>query len=556
MNRSVWKVLLVVTLIFSVVLAACSSSAPADTSSETGSEAAAAPTEAPAEETAEDAGTSAEEISEVDSEAGAAIEVAVIEGYAPEGTLTIAHGVNHITWDPHKDQRTISLQYLNPVFEGLLRESTDGRTLIPELATGWEEDESGVTFMLREGVTFHDGTPFNAEAAVANINRLKEEGHNVNKGFMKNVESVEAIDDMTIRLNYSEFDGTILLTLSRFSGKMISPAAFDTVNEGSPVGTGPYLYNADESSPDNTFKTYDWNPDYWNNNAQPVAKIELYHITDGATRLNGLIGGEFHTAGISAIPQIAQLEGDGYIVSQQPAVGWAPHILDRTGTLVPELADERVRLAMSYALDRDAFWQVVNPGQKTTQHAPEGGYAFSGDIADLEFNMDKAMELMAEAGNPTFEIDAPTFGSFNARNAFLASSWAPLGITVNAIEVNNIFAGCTQAEGDFSVAFCPINERHIKHHIENRMLEGGFLNPFGHVDEEIEALYAEVANLPLDEGEANYAQISKITAERGYILYMGWAAVPVAYDPARISGVEARFIYPGTYYVGDVELLD
>lgn len=556
MNRNVWKLGLVVTLLFGLLLAACSSAEPAETSSNTGAEAAAEATEAPAEEAAESEGTGAEEISEVDSTAGEAIDVAIIEGFAPEGTLQIGHNVNHLNWDPHNDQRTISLQYLNPVYEGLLREATDGRSFIPELATDWEEDETGVTFTLREGVTFHDGTPFNADAVVANLNRVKEEGHNVNKGFLRNVESAEAIDDMTVRYNYSQFDGTVLLTLSRFAGKMISPAAFDTLNEGNPIGTGPYILNVDASAPDNTFKVYDWNPNYWNNNAQPVANIELTHIPDGATMFNALIAEEFHTAAVATIPQLAQLEADGYIISQQPSVAWSAHILDRTGTLVPELADERVRLAMSYALDRDAFWQVINAGDKTTQHALPGGYAYNEDIADLEFNMDKAMELMAEAGNPTFEIDVPTFGPFNPRNAFLASSWAPLGITVNIIEINNIFAACTQNEGDFPVAVCPINERHIKHFVENRLLENGFLNPFKHVDEEITALHAEAATLPLDEAEPLYAEIAKISAENGYILHLGWGASPVVYDPARIDGVEVRFIYPGTYYVGDVALLE
>jgi len=514
---------------------------------------AAAEEEAPAEESAE---SETGEISEIDNEGITSQEVAVTEGYAPEGVLQIAHGVNHITWDPHKDQRTISLQYLNPVFEGLLREATDGRTFIAELATSWEEDETGVTFMLREGVTFHDGTPFNADAAVANLNRVKEEGHNVNKGFLRNVESAEAIDDLTVRYNYSQFDGTVLLTLSRFAGKMISPEAFDTVNEGNPVGTGPYAYNAEASEADNTFKVYDFNPEYWNNNAQPVAQIELTHITDGATRLNGLLAGEFHTIGMGSLPLMKQAEAAGNIVSSKPAVAWSAHILDRTGSIIPELADERVRLAMGYALDRDVYWQVVNAGDPSTQHALPGGYAYNDEIEDLNLNMEKAMALMEEAGNPTFSIDVPTFGTFNARNAFLASSWEPLGISVNAIEISNIFAACTQAAGDFPVGVCPINERHIKHFVENRLLEGGFLNPFGHVDEEIEALYAEAAPLPLDEAEPLYAEIAKISAEKGYILHLGWATSPVGYNPERIEGVEVRFIYPGTYYVGDVTLLE
>lgn len=493
-------------------------------------------------------------IEEVEKEVVVTQVVEVAADYQPEGTLQVAHGVNHITWDPHKDQRTISLQYLNPVFEGLLREATDGRSFIPELATSWEEDDTGVTFALREGVTFHDGTPFNAEAVVANFNRVKEEGHNVNKGFLRNVESAEAIDDLTVRYNYSQFDGTVLLTLSRFAGKMIAPSAFADVNEGNPIGTGPYIYNAEESAGDNTYKVYDFNPNYWNTNAQPVARVELTHITDTAVRYNGLVAGEFHTVGAGNIAAQRQAEADGFVITAQPAVAWSAHILDRTGTIIPELADERVRLAMNYALDRDVYWQVVDGGSASTQHALAGGYAFNPDITDLNLNMEKAMELMAEAGNPEFTVQVPTFGTFNARNAFLASSWEPLGISLELIDVSNIFAACTQAEGDFPIAICPINERHIKHFVENRLLETGFLNPFGHVDEEIAALYEQAKNLPLDEAEPFYADIAKISAERGYIIHLGWATSPVTYDPARISGVEVRFIYPGTYYIGDVNL--
>lgn len=492
-------------------------------------------------------------IEEVEKEVVVTQVVEVIADYQPEGTVTHAHNVNHLTWDPHNDQRTISLHYLNPVFEGLLREATDGKSFIPELATGWEEDETGITFTLREGVTFSDGTPFNADAVIANINRVKESGHNVNKGLLSAIESVEAIDDLTVRLNYSQFDGTILLSLARFAGKMISPAAFDTVLEN-PIGTGPYIYNLEESAADNTFKVYDYNPNYWNTNAQPIARFELNHVVDGAIRLNGLLAEEFHTSVIAANAQIAQLESQGYVVTQQPSVAWSAHILDRTGQIVPELADENVRLAMMYALDREVFFQVVNPGAPTEQHALPGGYAYSEEIADLSFNLEKAQELMAEAGNPTFTIDLPSFGPFGPRNAFLASSWEPLGISVNIVEVNNIFAACQQNEGDFPIAICPINERHIKHYTENRLLETGFLNPFNHVDEEIEALYEQAKNLSLAEAEPFYAEIARISAEKGYVLHLGWASSPVGYDPGRISGVELRFIYPGTYYLGDVSL--
>lgn len=535
MKKSI-TVLTACTLIFGLILVACGSGEPQIVEVEVTRE------------------IEVVRIEEIEAEVVVTQVIEVRADYEPQGTLKGALRFNHNTWDPHKDQRTISLQYLNPIYEGLLREATNGRSFVPELATSWEEDETGVTFTLRKDITFHDGEPFNANAVVANFNRVKEEGLNVNKGLLRNVESVEAIDELTVRYNYSQFDGTVLLTLSRFAGKMISPAAFDTVAENNPVGTGPYIYNAKDSALDNTFKVYDYNPNYWNKNAQPVARVEFSVVPDSATRMNALAAEEFHTVGTGNIAQIRQAEADGYVISSQPSVGWGAHILDRTGAIVPELADERVRRAMSHAIDRNAYFNVVDFGSPTTQHALPGNYAYNAAIENLNFNMEKALALMAEAGNPTFEIDIPTIRPFVSRIDFLASSWEPLGITVNQVNVDNIFAACTQKEDGFPVATCPINERHIKHFVENRLLENGPFNPFGHADEEIDELYAQAVELSLAEAEPFYAEIARISAEKGYILYFGWAHTPIAYDPARISGVEVRFIYPGVYDIGGITL--
>ena len=115
-----------------------------------------------------------------------------------------------------------------------------------------------------------------------------------------------------------------------------------------------------------------------------------------------------------------------------------------------------------------------------------------------------------------------------------------------------MFAACQQVGGDFPAALCPINERHIKHFVENRLLPDGFLNPFGHVDQDIVDLYEEAETLPLAEGEALWAEISRIAHERGYIAMIGWTSTPIISNPETVSGVDVRYIYPGTYYIGDV----
>ncbi len=494
-----------------------------------------------------------EVVKEVEVEVEKIVEVEVEAMVEPEGTLRHGASVGFITWDPQKDQRTISMQYINPIFEGLLRETNDGNDFVPELATSWEEDETGITFNLREGVVFHDGEPFNAEAAAANINRAREEGHPANRNFLANIESVDVIDDLTIRVNFSEFDGTILLSLSRLPGKMISPAAFDNVAENNPIGTGPYAYVADESAADNSLIVYEAFPDYWDKSRQSLARYEHNVITDGATRNNGILSGDLDSIGFNGPPVRAALEAGGMATSVQPSVAWSMHILDRVGATVPELADERVRKAMALALDKNAYFQVVDIGFPTTQQALPDSYAYNDSIADLSYNLEEAKALMAEAGVEGFEISVPTFGPFNSRNAFIQSAWAEIGITVNveAIE-GNIFAACSG--GEYPVAMCPINERHIKHFVENRLLPTGFLNVWNHEDQEIIDLYEQAKNLPLDEAEPLYAEIAGISAEKGYIIHLGWAASAIAYNPNNVQGVQVRYIYPAVYDVGAVSV--
>jgi ABC-type transport system substrate-binding protein len=132
--------------------------------------------------------------------------------------------------------------------------------------------------------------------------------------------------------------------------------------------------------------------------------------------------------------------------------------------MVPEFADVRVRQAMALAVDRDAYYQVVEGGVGaslvSTQRFRSGQYAHCADIQDLNYNLERAKELMAEAGVTGFSFKVPAAGRFQRDSQALAGFFAEIGIEmiVEPIALGTIF---TEVQtGNWAAAFVPVNERH------------------------------------------------------------------------------------------------
>ncbi len=140
-------------------------------------------------------------------------------------------------------------------------------TIQPELATSWEVSEDGLTwtFNLRDDVTFHDGTPFNAEAVKFHIERLLDpEWASPNRSLWDHITAVNVVDDYTIQLTTAEAFGPMLNYLAHGSGGIASPTAVEQFGKDfveNPVGTGPYRL---ESFTPGVELVLAANEDYWN----------------------------------------------------------------------------------------------------------------------------------------------------------------------------------------------------------------------------------------------------------------------------------------------------
>lgn len=461
---------------------------------------------------------------------------------ASRGTFRFGFNNRFLTWDPHQEQRPIALMGYQLVYDALLSEDLAGNPS-PGLATAWSQTVDALELTLREGVVFHDGTPFNAEVAQANLLRVRDEGAPPIAQHLAAVESIDLLDSHRIRLNLSRPTPDLLNNLARSAGMIISPEAFDTAAER-PVGTGPWVFNAEESRADVEYR-FDAFPDFWDPQQQTLEQVILLILPDAAARLGALRSGEVHAAAFLAAEDSATLESEGFTLVTNEAVQLGLHIFDREGTLVPAFADERVRLAISHAIDRETLVEVVNSGYgaPVTQRFQPGQYGYAGDIADLAYDPEQARELLTEAGVENLEFAVPIAGNPSNELQAIAGFLQEVGITMNIETVAPGTLVQEAASGEWAAALLPINEPHVSTYIANRVQANGFLNPFNIAPADLEELAAEARQLPPDEAEPLWTELARATAERGIIIHL-YTMPSLVFTTPEVRGAEVGYFQP------------
>jgi peptide/nickel transport system substrate-binding protein len=491
-----------------VVAAACgndddTSSSPADS----GAQATPAETADDAEPAPSVAGTTAPEETAAANTASEGSTAAAGET-DPDATFRVVRHVGAVNFDPHRSPCTCDEATHTPVYSGLVQLTKDA---VPEpgLAESWEYSDDGLTLTmaLREGVTFQDGEPFNAEAAKANLERAKTMEGSTVSGALAKIGTVDAVDDMTLQINLSEPDAALLAQLATFPGMMISPAAFDKADlDVMPVGAGPY--RVVEHRP-NDLIVYERVEDYWNPDAQGSARIEIRVVPDANARFNSLRTGEADAGVLLSTALFKQAaDTDGLVAEPTTLLSFEALYMNRTRS---ELGNELARKAIMHAIDREALVAAVlgGLGEPQLQPFPPEYYAYNPDLPEeltYQYDPDKARELLAEAGLEdgfTFQILYPAYNepAATAVQAMLAE----VGITaqIEAVEPAAIAERFyVQQDGDAmlsSVSGQPDPQVLFQY----RYMPDGRGNPGGHTTPEFEALFNDISvTVDPDEREA------------------------------------------------------
>ena len=342
-------------------------------------------------------------------------------------------------------RRFVGLQ----VYDALVRENTeqaDPPTLQPALAESWSvaEDEVTWTFNLRQGVAFHDGSPWNADAAIFQMDRVSNESFEyfdpqlktTNSTYFAGIESYSKVDDYTIQIVTKQPYAFLLYDL--VSLLFASPAAVmefgnaDYVNHAS--GTGPFMI---DRYVDGEVMELVANPNYWRG-APKLERLVLLPMPEPATRLAALQSGDIDWAEAPPPDGIEQLRAGGFQIILGPYPHTNTYFLNQ---LREPLNDPLVRQALSYAVDRDGTMALINGvGAPANQFIAPGHPWFDPSNEGYTYDPEKAKALLAEAGYPdgiSLRMIYPTSGSGNMfpgpMNEKLQADFAAAGIELELV---------------------------------------------------------------------------------------------------------------------------
>jgi peptide/nickel transport system substrate-binding protein len=315
----------------------------------------------------------------------------------PDATARFAVASGITRFDPHRATSGYDNTWLFPVYDRLIHMDPEGNP-VPGLATSWEFGEDGryLDLTLRERVTFHDGSPFDANAVAANIERAKTVSGSSVRPELAAIANVKILDSHRVRFQLHYADAALPLLLSDRAGMMVSPAAFDQPGlDRRGVGAGPFRHVEFRTGNRSIYERFSG---YWDPAAAGVQRLELILIANEVTRLNALRSGQIHGAGISPV-QIDEARLASLNVQTRIGLEAVYLHLNRTRSKFP---DVRVRQAMNLAINRDAIVRALSLGygEASVQPFPEGYMAYDPLTGRDYYRHDpaRARKLLEDAG--------------------------------------------------------------------------------------------------------------------------------------------------------------
>ena len=411
--------------------------------------------------------------SNVEEEATEGEEAAAAEG----GTLTLAIPSDAVSMDPHGSNDVPSEQVRDTIYEPLLTQD-ENFEIVPVLAEEYEQiDETTWEFKLREGVTFHDGSEFNAEVVKSNIERVKDVAKASPRSFLLDmVTEVNIIDDYTVELVTEYPFAPLTNNLTHGAGKMISKDLIDAdyqqaldeagsdlsleeyyelrdaggdeheavaneisayvgqLVETEPVGTNYFKF--DSRSPGEQTSVVR-NDDYWGDTSK-LDGVTFKVVSEPGSRIAELESGSSDAILATLSSNIERVDSNEDVtLLRNESVS-----IDYIGfnTEKEPFNDPKVRQAITHAFDSEAVLEGVYNGSGTPAEAPlaPGVLGYSEDLEGLDYDMERAQELLDEAGVEDLTINLMVNDDNPERvdvALWLQESLSTLGIKVNVEQV-------------------------------------------------------------------------------------------------------------------------
>jgi peptide/nickel transport system substrate-binding protein len=343
--------------------------------------------------------------------------------------IIIATQADIISLDPHATNDTPSSDVNRLIYSALLYTNND-MEFVPDLALSWENiSPTEWQFNLRQGVVFHDGTPFTASDVRFSL--LRQQEHPQVQHLVAAIADVHVIDDYTVIIETHEPFGPILANLSHSATRMLSEQAVTYFGEDyaeNPIGTGPMRFVS-------------WNPgvevvlernENHHDGVPMAASLTFRVITDGPARTIALETGEVDFVAVVEHVDVERIQDHEDLVLQERASNrfeWLSFNLNK-----PPFDNVLVRHAIAHALNRDDLNTVAYMGRAQIAHSFTGPtvFGYNPNVERLEFNPELAQSLLAEAGFPDgFSTTLWTSGEARIRKAqVIQSNLRDIGIIV------------------------------------------------------------------------------------------------------------------------------
>ncbi|MEO8498894.1 MAG: ABC transporter substrate-binding protein, partial [Planctomycetota bacterium] len=330
-----------------------------------------------------------------------------------DNTLIYGRGEDSKTLDPINGETGETVLVLLNLYDTLVAFADETMEIEPSLATAWETSDDGLTwtFHLREGVRFHDGTDFDADAVVFSLNRLRQDNNSYvtdparpYKPNYQMIDDIVATGPLTVVFKLREPSAVFLNNIAMFPAEIVSPTAVKKSGKGfstNPVGTGPFRFERWIRDQQIVLAA---NDDHWRGRPH-VDRVVFVPVSESATRIQQLRRGEIHIADNlppAELDELAKLPG--MTVPEQISMNVAYLAMQNDK---PPLDDIRVRQAIAMALDKQALIRVGYAGhaEAAINLLPKAMWGHNDTIKDRPFDQNASRELLrAAAADKGFDL--------------------------------------------------------------------------------------------------------------------------------------------------------
>jgi len=341
--------------------------------------------------------------------AGGAPTAAAAAAIKKGGTLKAGlSGSDILSLDPMTSGAIIDREIYYNIYDSLVAMDVNAQ-IIPALAEKWETpDPKTYIFRLRQGVKFHDGTDFNADAVKANITRYQTDPKSLRKAELDTITSVDVMDPYTVKFTLKVAFSPLLATLVDRAGMMLSPTAVQALGPDGVVqkpvgaGTGPFKF---VEWIKNDHITVERNPNYWKKDASGGAlpyldKITYRPIADATVLLANIQTGDLDALYTISGKDVAGVKsGNTLTFKDSPGIGFSGFEFN---TAKEPFNKKEFRQAFAEALDRDQILKTVNFSVGQTAQGPiqPSSWAYDPNFKPYGGNVDKAKEYLKAGGSP------------------------------------------------------------------------------------------------------------------------------------------------------------